>query len=588
MTTSLRDSQGAPRRPGRRRQDAWAARYEAPIPPILRDPRASLGDSVLGGRRRSSGLYDGGRRRRRLSPFDALLVLAVVLVALFLLNSLWSATRVRVSSTGLERTDALTFGEAQELDVRITVSPAGQLDATTLTLDGTPLTDAERTKDGFRWVTAGPLTAGSHRLELVVPRPILPSSTFRWDFVVDATPPRLSLPSKLPAHGLSAPVVVKGRLDDPSARLTADGSPVAVDEAGRFTLRYPRPPAGPIVLAARDEAGHVAKREVFVPVKRPPVRGVHMSAISWRTKSLRDDVFAMIDSGAINTVELDLKDEGGEVGYDSSLPLARRIGAAKDYYDLRNAVTELHDRGVRVVGRIVVYRDPILADWAWSSGRKDWVVQRPDGSRHGAYGGFTNMAAEEVNRYNLAIASEAVAAGVDEILWDYIRRPEGALGEIVFPGMPSTDEAVERGVVGFLSSAHSQLRAKGVFSGASVFGIAADRPAAVGQNIPQIARHVDYLAPMVYPSLWVPGEYRVPDPARMPFQIVARSLEAFKAKAKGTHVHFTPWLQDFTLGPTYGDAEVRAQIDGAAAVGITDWLLWSPRVRYHPGRLPQG
>jgi hypothetical protein len=376
-------------------------------------------------------------------------------------------------------------------------------------------------------------------------------------------------------------------VDDPASRLTADGEPVDVDERGRFTLRYPRPPAGPVVLAAEDDAGHVAKHELFVPVSRPAVRGVHMSAISWRTKSLRDAVFAMIDAGTIDTVELDLKDEGGEVGYDSELPMARRIGAAKDYYDLRKAVAELHRRGVRVIGRIVVYRDPILADAAWSEGRRDWVVQRPDGSRHGAYGGFTNMAAPAVNRYNLDIALEAVGAGVDEILWDYIRRPEGPLGEIVFPGMPSTDEAVERGVVSFLGDAHQKLRARGVFSGASVFGIAADRPAAVGQNIPQIARHVDYLAPMVYPSLWVPGEYRVPDPARMPFAIVARSLDAFKAKAAGTHVHFTPWLQDFTLGPTYGDAEVRAQIDGAASVGITDWLLWSPRVRYHPGMLPR-
>lgn len=584
MTTSLRDP-GAPRRPGRRRQDPWSARYEAPIPPILRDPRASLGDSVLGRRRRSSGLYDP--RRRRLSPFDALLVLAVVAVALFLLNSLWEATRVRMSSTGLERNDALTFGEAQELDVRIEVSPAGQLDASTLTLDGEPLAGAERTPSGFRWESAGPLTAGNHRLELVVPRPILPASTFRWDFVVDATPPRLTLPDDLPARGLSEPVVVRGRLDDPAARLTADGTVVEVDETGRFTLRYDRPPAGPIVLAARDDAGHVAKREVFVPVSRPPVRGVHMSAISWRTKSLRDDVLAMIDSGAVNTVQLDLKDEGGEVGYDSAVPMARRIGAVKDYYDLRDAVADLHRRGVRVIGRIVVYRDPILADAAWAEGRRDWVVQRPDGTPHGAYGGFTNMASEEVNRYNLDIAAEAVAAGVDEILWDYIRRPEGPLGEIVFPGMPSTDEAVERGVVGFLADAHSLLRAKGVFSGASVFGIAADRPAAVGQNIPQIARNVDYLAPMVYPSLWVAGEYRVPDPARMPFQIVARSLDAFKAKAAGTSVHFTPWLQDFTLGPSYGDAEVRAQVDGAASVGISDWLLWSPRVRYHPGQLPR-
>jgi hypothetical protein len=138
-------------------------------------------------------------------------------------------------------------------------------------------------------------------------------------------------------------------------------------------------------------------------------------------------------------------------------------------------------------------------------------------------------------------------------------------------------------VVDFLARGQSLLRAKGVFQGASLFGVAAARPATVGQNVPDIARHVDYIAPMVYPSLWVPGEYRVDDPPRMPYAIVIRSLEDFQAKAKGTAVHFTPWLQDFSLGTTYRDAEVAEQIRAARELGIDDWILWSPRVVYHAG-----
>ena len=37
-----------------------------------------------------------------------------------------------------------------------------------------------------------------------------------------------------------------------------------------------------------------------------------------------------------------------------------------------------------------------------------------------------------------------------------------------------------------------------------------------------MARNVDYIAPMVYPSLWVSGEYQVQDPPRMPYEIVTR------------------------------------------------------------------
>ena len=51
-------------------------------------------------------------------------------------------------------------------------------------------------------------------------------------------------------------------------------------------------------------------------------------------------------------------------------------------------------------------------------------------------------------------------------------------------------------------------------------------------------------------------------------------------------MRFLPWIQDFTLyGVPYGPAEVRAQIDAAAELGITGFLLWNPNVRYTDGAL---
>ena len=42
-----------------------------------------------------------------------------------------------------------------------------------------------------------------------------------------------------------------------------------------------------------------------------------MTAISWETDYLREPVLDMLRSGLINSIELDLKDESGIVGYDS-------------------------------------------------------------------------------------------------------------------------------------------------------------------------------------------------------------------------------------------------------------------------------
>jgi hypothetical protein len=80
--------------------------------------------------------------------------------------------------------------------------------------------------------------------------------------------------------------------------------------------------------------------------------------------------------------------------------------------------------------------------------------------------------------------------------------------------------------------------------------------------------------------------YRVANPIKQPGEIVAASLADFQRITKGTGVRLLPWLQDFTLyGVPYNDAEVRAQIDSAAALGVKGFLLWNPRVRYTAGAL---
>ena len=99
-----------------------------------------------------------------------------------------------------------------------------------------------------------------------------------------------------------------------------------------------------------------------------PTRAVHMTAISWAVPSLREPVLNMLRSGRINTIELDLKDESGIVGYDSKLPFANQIGAVDPSYNIAEAVKQIHDLGGRVVGRIVAFRDPVLPSTPGTTG----------------------------------------------------------------------------------------------------------------------------------------------------------------------------------------------------------------------------
>jgi hypothetical protein len=114
-----------------------------------------------------------------------------------------------------------------------------------------------------------------------------------------------------------------------------------------------------------------------------------------------------------------------------------------------------------------------------------------------------------------------------------------------------------------------------------VFGIAAAAGDSIAQDVPALGAVVDYLAPMLYPSHWGPGMYRVDSPIHQPYDIVKKSLSDFQRVAQSTGVRFLPWLQDFTLhGVVYGEHEVREQIRAAEELGITGFLLWNPNVRY--------
>ena len=196
---------------------------------------------------------------------------------------------------------------------------------------------------------------------------------------------------------------------------------------------------------------------------------------------------------------------------------------------------------------------------------------------YAGYGGFTNFANPAVRKYNIAVAKAAADAGVDDILYDYIRRPDGPTSSMAFPGLRGKPEA---SLVGFLAETVRALRGTDVFVGASVFGVAATRPEEVAQDIPGMAREIDYIAPMLYPSHWGPGEYDVANPNAEPYAIIRRSLADFKRQTRGTGARVVPWLQDFSLGVDYGPAEVRAQIRAARDVGIPEWLLWDPLVTY--------
>jgi hypothetical protein len=337
---------------------------------------------------------------------------------------------------------------------------------------------------------------------------------------------------------------------------------------------------GAVALGARGLSGDdpaakpaAAKKRVQRPERPAPpaeIRGVH---VTMALASLPGKLHEYTETLGLNTIELDVKDENGEVAYHELAPsLARHVGSAKRYYDPLKAATELHEQGIYLIGRVVCFEDPIL-----SEKRPELAIRSTGGAvwRNDAGLGWTNPYDKRVWKYNVEVAKSAVRAGFDEIQFDYVRFPsDGDIETAVFAGRRR--ESMAATIARFVHYAANRLRPLGARVSVDVFGLSAARNLGIGQSPRRLARIVDAIYPMTYPSHYGTGEYGLADPSATPGRTVGRSLRDFRRQMRGGKAKLIPWLEDFTLGGTTTLQKVREQIRSARRWKTAGFLLWNP------------
>ena len=243
--------------------------------------------------------------------------------------------------------------------------------------------------------------------------------------------------------------------------------------------------------AAREE--QVSKPQVLQPRPLPAeVRGVHITMALAGLPGKLDEYVAMKSAG-LNTIELDVKDENGEVAFPVNVPLAKKIGSAQRYYDVQRAVAKIHAAGLYLIGRLVTFEDPALA-----AGAPQLAIRRADGSRwlNSAGLGWTNPYDRRVWQYNVDIAEQAAKLGFDEIQFDYVRFPsDGDISQIRYPGKHA--QPMGWTIPMFAKYARERLTPLGVRISVDVFGLSATRNLGIGQLPRRISRYVDAVYPMV-------------------------------------------------------------------------------------------
>lgn len=521
----------------------------------------------------TAGAVPPAKKKRHTGRNVAIIggVAALLLVVGAAASPLGAGAKVEMAAS---QTGMLNAESAKDLVFTIT---GAKMSDVTLKLDGK---EVEGTQEGDNIVfRPTDLSEGKHTFSASKDGR-LPgrTSTASETFEVDTTAPVVSIEVPSEPAKMKEAFTLKGKAEG-AKTAEVNGESLDLADDGSFSKEFATPPRG-AVLKATDAAGNVTEETIKIPVFNAAARSVHITAFGWASSTLREPILQLLKDKKIDNVQLDIKDEDGIIGYDSQLPLAQQAESASDRYVAADALKTIHDLGGTVTGRIVAFRDPKMAGWAVRNGKMDMVIQNESGGAYdaGKYGvaEFTNFANREIIDYNIGLAEEAAKLGFDQIMFDYIRKPENS-GQ-VYAGIG--DRTAMEAVSDFVKEAAPRVKASGAFVGAAVYGISAFTPISVAQDIPEMAKHLDFLAPMVYPSHWGKGEYGVANPNSQPYDIVNRSVMEFNRLALGTDCVIVPWLQDFSLGVSYGVAEVKAQIKAAADAGVNGFYLWNASSKY--------
>jgi hypothetical protein len=354
-------------------------------------------------------------------------------------------------------------------------------------------------------------------------------------------------------------------------RLAALGLLVALGAAALFGLtRLLAGSAGAaaVVLEPVRSAAPASRFHATLPEE---IRGVHVTGPLMSLPG-RFRQYLALRSYGLNTVEVDVKDENGNISFVKGAPtIARRDGADRAYFNLKNAARQAHEAGVYLIGRVVAFEDPIT-----SVAHPELAIHKADGSIWRSNGGlgWLNPYSRAAWRYDVDVAVAAAKAGFDEIQFDYVRFPsDGDLSRIRYPGRHP--QPMRETIAAFLRYAASRLHPLGVRVSADVFGLSATHDLGVGQHPWEIAKVVDAIYPMTYPSHYRSGEYNLDNPDAAPGATVRYSLRDFRKQLEGGKALLVPWLQDFSLGRSYSPADVAAQITSARAANTGGFMLWN-------------
>ncbi len=328
----------------------------------------------------------------------------------------------------------------------------------------------------------------------------------------------------------------------------------------------------------------------------------------------RDKYDKLMDSRRLDSVVVDLKDDFGRLRFEPRDPALRAVGKVTSPLEVESFVAAWKAKGRWLVARIPVFKDEVAyahggGKWAaWDAEAKaPWrgynLVKAPPAAAAPQAGSpaapgaapapgaaapalvreyikeyWVDPYCEEVWAYNVAIANEIVARGFDEVQFDYIRLPtDGENVDRITYRWRDRGMDKESAIASFLRFARENVRAP---VSVDIYGANGWYRSGVrtGQDVELMAKYVDVICPMLYPSHFE-QTFLAQAPAELrPYRIyrLGTLRTTYIARKK---VAVRPYVQAFYLNVSYDRSYydldyVKREVEGvrdATNLGMTFW-----------------
>ena len=311
----------------------------------------------------------------------------------------------------------------------------------------------------------------------------------------------------------------------------------------------------------------------YYPYEKPVIEGREFCSdaramyLNCAAAANPDSYIDLIEKTDCNAVVADIKD--GVLAWPAATAKEWSPKSYKTAYTTRKkykkGIDKLKETGVYMIGRIVVFNDPIYA--------KD---HPEDCIKYGGKSTWPSAYSRDVWEYNVRLAQEAIKEfGFDEIQFDYVRFPENSYemsksGKAKFRNVYNEEKG--QAVQNFCFYAADQIHEAGAYFSVDVFGECAyGYMTAYGQYWPGISNIVDAISAMPYTDHMGGGESSWKNPYA--------TMKSWAKKAKKGQDYLEhpaaarTWITGYNTpywapSVNYGEKEMKAQIKGLKDAGL--------------------